>query len=129
VSDRPPGKPRGPGRAVLAMNVLGDEWVEELARTAPPDPWFRSARKAYNAFAAFLWVGTVDVREDAYGGMRPEQQSLEVYRRTLPAFEIFQAWYNREEHKGGLRQRVQAEAKSGTFAQETGLLTEAKAWR
>ncbi len=95
-----------PGRAVLAMNVLGDDWVSELAKH-PPENWFTGALDAYLSFESWLWIRIVNAPiEDAYGRQRADGYQLEAFRRTLPPFEVFQAWYNREEHQGGLKLRV-----------------------
>ncbi len=88
------------------MNVLGDEWVEELARHQP-DTWPSGPLSAYQSFSTWLWVRIVNAPvEDGYGKLRADGQQLETFRRTLPLFEVFQAWHNREEHQGGLRARV-----------------------
>ena len=96
------------GRDVLAMNVLGDEWIAELAKH-PPDPWPKGPLAAYQSFSSWLWIRIVNAPvESAYGAMRADGQQLETFRRTLPAFAIFQAWHNREEHNGGLKLRAAA---------------------
>ena len=117
------------GRAVLAMNVLGDTWVAELAKH-PPDPWPKwDALAAYESFSSWLWVRIVNSPvENQYGERRADGQQLETFRRTLPPFEVFQAWHNREEHQGGLKQRAAALRLRETFEEGTGLTTKPEQW-
>lgn len=98
------------GRAILAMNVLGDEWVLDLAKH-PPEPgrWPSMALEAFQNFSAWLWARIVLTHtENAWGGINTDERERETFRRTFPAFELFQAWWNRELHLGGIEARAEA---------------------
>lgn len=103
-----PGK-RKVGRDLLAINVLGDEWVAELAKHPPPQ-YPENAADAFRQFGLSLWTRTVDAPiQDSYGGQRADDWQREIYRKMLPRFEVFQLWFERQERAGGLRARVEAQ--------------------
>ncbi len=79
---------------VMAMNVLGDEWLAYLD-AHPPDSPFRTAWDAYKrGFFPWLWMECNEApRIDGYGRTVPEGHELELFRRSLPRWAVYQSWY------------------------------------
>ncbi len=88
------GRNVGSNPEVMAMNVLGDEWLEYLD-VHPPDQLYRSAWDAYKrGFFPWLWMEcNEDPRIDGYGRAVPEGRELELFRKSLQRFATLQAWY------------------------------------
>ena len=74
------------------MLRLGEEWWASL-KANPPAKWFLSDFEAFNAFALDLYERTITERGEVYERFGPGEAEREVYRKTLPPFEVFQPWY------------------------------------
>jgi len=98
----PQGGNRPPGREVMAMNILGEMWLSYLEGKIAPNEWPVKPLDAYMAFGGWLWREAIrEPRIDNFGGVKAEGWEIEMFRRTLPRFEIFQRWWywKREEVK------------------------------
>ena len=85
---------RTPGREVMAMNVLGETWFSFLENKIAPNEWPAKPLDAYLAFGGWMWREAItEPRIDNFGGMKAEGWQLEMFRRTLPRFDIFQHWW------------------------------------
>ena len=80
-------EPKGPGREVIAARQLVEEWsrkvVDKKLRT------YDSAREAYVAFAEWLYARVTPV-QGPYGNAF----EMEVFRKILPRFDVFQMLLN-----------------------------------
>ena len=83
-------EPKGPGREVIAARQLVEEWsrkvVDKKLRT------YDSPREAYVAFAEWLYArvgGTQDL-----AGRYSTAFEMEVFRKILPRFDVFQMLLN-----------------------------------
>ena len=85
---------KGPGREVIAARQLVEEWsrkvVDRKLRT------YDSPREAYVAFAEWLYarLGTVE-------GQYATAFEMEVFRKILPRFDVFQMLLNYQIKKEG----------------------------
>ena len=79
--------PKGPGREVIAARQLVEEWsrkvVDKKLRT------YDSPREAYVAFAEWLYARVTPV-QGPYGNAF----EMEVFRKILPRFDVFQMLLN-----------------------------------
>jgi len=80
-------EPKGPGREVIAARQLVEEWsrkvVDKKLRT------YDSPREAYVAFAEWLYARVTPV-QGPYGNAF----EMEVFRKILPRFDVFQMLLN-----------------------------------
>ena len=78
---------KGPGREVIAARQLVEEWsrkvVDKKLRT------YDSPREAYVAFAEWLYARVTPV-QGPYGNAF----EMEVFRKILPRFDVFQMLLN-----------------------------------
>lgn len=120
-------QPRG-----IAMLRLGEEWWGAL-KAHPPEKWFPSDFEAYKAFAMDLYERTVTERSEVYERFGPGEAQREVYRKTLPPFEVFQPWYAYQvarvdsEWVAGIRASARAQETEDlkkTYESDTGLAVE-----
>src|SRR5205809_2603726 len=83
----PMNEPKGPGREVIAARQLVEEWsrkvVDKKLRT------YDSPREAYVAFAEWLYARVTPV-QGPYGNAF----EMEVFRKILPRFDVFQMLLN-----------------------------------
>jgi len=75
-----PERPRGPGREIIAARQLIEEWIPGLGLAR-----FQTTREAYHAFAEWLFGKSGGYTEITSGAFE-----MEVFRRTLPRFDVFQ---------------------------------------
>ena len=75
------------GRELMAMIRLGEDWLLDMRKNVswvpPPKP-----REAFVLFSEWLWA-----RSSADNTGDQGRFEMEVFRRMLPRFPDFQAWY------------------------------------
>jgi hypothetical protein len=86
---------RGPGREVIAARQLVEEWSRKVVDTKLR--LYETPREAYVAFAEWLYART--------GGAKGEYSNafeMEVFRKILPRFDVFQMLLNYQLKKESL---------------------------